>query len=125
MILIWVMSLVTALSWAIVQLESSLALEIRTQALVQRSLDQFQRTEEALLNCEIHLMNLTRPEIQEIGLVMDKVNHTAHGSHCHIRIISAAFYEVQSIQGMHLRSVLMYQAKNHRFKRISWQRVYE
>ncbi len=125
MILLWVMSLVNALSWAIVQLESSLALEIRTQALVQRSLDQFQRTEESLLNCEMHLMNLSHSEIQEIDLVLDKANHTAHGSHCHIRIISAAFYEVQSIQGIHLRSVLIYQAKNHRFKRISWQLVYE
>ena len=105
MILLWVMSLVTALSWAILQLESSLALEIRTQALVQRSLDQFQRTEEALLNCEMHLMNLTRPEIQEIDLVLDKANHPAHGSPCHIRMISPAFYEVQSIQGMHLRKI--------------------
>lgn len=125
MILLWVMSLVTALSWAIVQLESSLALEIRTQALVQRSLDQFQRTEESLLNCEMHLMNLSHSENREIELILDKVNHTAHGLHCHIRMISPAFYEVQSIQGMHLRSVLMYQAKKHRFKRISWQRNYE
>ena len=125
MILLWVMSLVTALSWAIVQLESSLALEIRTQAIVQRSLDQFQRTEEALLNCEGHLMSLSHSEIKELDLASDQVNRVFFEAPCRIRMIAPTLYEVQSIQGIHLRSVLTYQAKNHSFKRISWQRVYD
>ena len=124
MILLWVMSLVTALSWAIAQLESSLVLEIRTQALFQRSLDQFQRTEEALLNCEGHFMNLSHSEIKELEPPSDQVNRAFLEAPCRIRMIAPTLYEIQSIQGIHLRSVLLYQAKNHCFKRISWQRVY-
>lgn len=52
MILLWVMSILMYLTWAIAQLEGYLALEIKTNAIYQAYVHDFQKTERTLLACE-------------------------------------------------------------------------
>ena len=52
MILLWVMSILMYLTWAIAQLEGYLVLEIKTNAIYQAYVHDFQKTERTLLACE-------------------------------------------------------------------------
>ena len=52
MILLWVMSILMYLTWAITQLEQYLVLELKTIAVYQGHLEDFQKTEHVLLACE-------------------------------------------------------------------------
>jgi hypothetical protein len=56
MILLWVMSILMYLTWAIAQLEGYLALEIKTNAIYQTYVHDFQKTERTLLACEQGLL---------------------------------------------------------------------
>ena len=56
MILLWVMSILMCLTWAIAQLEGYLALEIKTNAIYQAHNHDFQKTERTLLACEQSLL---------------------------------------------------------------------
>lgn len=52
MILVWVMSLLLYLGWAITQLESILAFEIRSQAVQRTHQSKFMQNETRLMMCE-------------------------------------------------------------------------
>lgn len=56
MILLWVMSILMYLTWAIAQLEGYLVLEIKTNAIYQAYVHDFHKTERTLLACEQGLL---------------------------------------------------------------------
>ena len=74
MILLWVMSLLLYLAWAVAQLESVLALEIQSQATQAQYQSEFERAESLLIQCEdqlrtflIHEPNPSQEDLDVLG----------------------------------------------------------
>ena len=135
MILLWVMSLLLYLVWAVAQLESVLALEIQSQATQVQYLFQFERAEALLTQCEdqlrrslIHEPNSSQEDLDVLG-----------SEGCRLKLMSATqmvhqqkhpmkntlLVEMEVGQGIRLRSMLRYQISSQHLSRINWQLIYE
>ena len=135
MILLWVMSLLLYLAWAVAQLESVLALEIQSQATQVRYQSEFERAEVLLAQCEdrlriflIHEPDPSKEHFDSLGL-----------EGCRLKLISkpqmvyqqkqqiknTLLIELEVGQGIRLRSVLRYQIASQHLGRINWQPIYE
>ncbi len=135
MILLWVMSLLLYLAWAVGQLESVLALEIQSQATQLQYQSEFERSEALLTQCEdrlrtslIHEPNPSQDDLDILG-----------SEGCRLRLMSATqiahqqkhpmknmlLVEMEVGQGIRFRSVLRYQIPSQHLSRINWQPVYD
>ncbi len=134
MILLWVMSLLLYLAWAVAQLESVLALEIQSQAMQVQYQSEFERAEVLLAQCEDRLRTLL---IHEPDPSHDFDALATKG--CRLKLISkpqmahqqkhlmknTLLVEMEVGQGIRLRSVLRYQIPSQHLSRINWQPIYE
>ncbi len=137
MILLWVMSILLYLAWAVAQLESVLALEIQSQAMQVQYQSEFERAEVLLAQCEDRLRTLL---IHEPDPDPSKENFDSLGlEDCRLKLISkpqivhqkshqinnTLLIELEVGQGIQLRSVLRYQIPSQHLSRINWQPIYE
>jgi len=135
MILLWVMSLLLYLAWAVAQLESVIALEIQSQATQVQYLSQFERAEALLTQCEdqlrrslIHEPDPSKEHFDSLGLegcrlkLISKPQIVHQPKH---QIKNALLIETEVGQGIRLRSVLRYQISSQHLSRINWQPIYE
>ena len=135
MILLWVMSLLLYLAWAVAQLESVLALEIQSQATQVRYLSQFERAEALLTQCEdrlrtllIHEPNPSQEDLDVFGsegcrLKLMSATQMVHQQKQQIK--NTLLIELEVGQGIRLRSALHYQIPSQHLSRINWQPVYD
>jgi hypothetical protein len=135
MILLWVMSILLYLAWAVAQLESVLALEIQSQAMQAQYQSQFERVEVLLAQCEDRLRTLLihEPDSSQEGV------EVSGPEGCRLKLISKAqmvhqqkhpikntlLIEMEVGQGIRLRSVLRYPIASQHLSRINWQPIYE
>ena len=135
MILLWVMSLLLYLAWAVAQLESVLALEIQSQATQIRYQSEFERAEALLTQCEdrlrtslIHGPDPSQEDLHVLGLegcrlkLMSTTQIVYQQKH---PIKNTLLVEMEVGQGIRLRSVLRYQISSQHLSRINWQPIYE
>ncbi len=135
MILLWVMSLLLYLAWAVAQLESVIALEIQSQATQVQYLSQFERAEALLTQCEdqlrrslIHEPDPAKEHFDSLGLegCRLKLMSTTQMVHQHKDPIkNTLLIELEVGQGIRLCSVLRYQISSQHLIRINWQPIYE
>ena len=135
MILLWVMSLLLYLAWAVAQLESVLALEIQSQATQVRYQSEFERAEVLLAQCEARLRTLLIQEPDPSQEDFDVLGSEG----CRLKLMSATqmvhqqkhpmkntlLVEMEVGQGIRLRSMLRYQISSQHLSRINWQLIYE
>ena len=135
MILLWVMSVLLYLAWAVAQLESVLALEIQSQATQVRYQSEFERAEALLIQCEdrlrtllIHEPNPSEEDFDVLGSegCRLKLMRTTQMVHQHKDPIkNELLIEMEVGQEIRLRSVLRYQIASQHLSRINWQPIYE
>ena len=135
MILLWVMSVLLYLAWAVAQLESVLALEIQSQATQVRYQSEFERAEALLIQCEdrlrtllIHEPDPSKENFDSLGLegCRLKLMSTTQMAHQHKDSIkNTLLIELEVGQGIRLRSALHYQIPSQHLSRINWQPIYE
>ncbi len=135
MILLWVMSLLLYLTWAVVQLESIVALEIQSQATQVRYQSEFERAEALLIQCEdrlrtslIHEPNSSQEDLDVLGsegcrLKLMSTTQIAHQQKHPMK--NMLLVEMEAGQGIRFRSVLRYQIPSQHLSRINWQPVYD
>jgi hypothetical protein len=135
MILLWVMSILLYLAWAVAQLESVLALEIQSQAMQVQYQSEFERVEVLLAQCEDRLRALLihEPDSSQEGV------EVLGPEGCRLKLISKAqmvhqqkhpikitlLIEMEVGQGIRLRSALRYPIASQHLSRINWQPIYE
>ncbi len=135
MILLWVMSLLLYLAWAVAQLESVLALEIQSQATQVRYQSEFERAEVLLIQCEdrlrtflIHEPDPSEDDFNSLALVgcrlklMSKLQIVHQQKH---PIKNELLIEMEVGQEIRLRSVFRYQIPSQYLNRTNWQPVYD
>ncbi len=135
MILLWVMSLLLYLAWAVAQLESVLALEIQSQATQVRYQSEFERAEVLLAQCEdrlrtllIHEPNPSQEYFDSLGLEgcrLKLINKPQMAHQQKHPIKNMLLLEMEVDQEIRLRSVLCYPIASQHLSRINWQRIYE
>lgn len=135
MILLWVMSLLLYLAWAVAQLESVLALEIQSQATQVRYQSEFERAEVLLAQCEdrlrtllIHEPDPSQEDLDVLGSegCRPKLMSTMQMVHQQKQQIkNTLLIELEVGQGIRLRSALHYQIASQHLSRINWQPIYE
>ena len=135
MILLWVMSLLLYLAWAVAQLESVIALEIQSQATQAQYLSQFERAEALLTQCEdqlrrslIHEPNPSQEDLDVLGpegcrLKLMSATQMVHEQKHPMK--NTLLVEMEVGQRIRLRSVLRYQISSQHLSRINWQPIYE
>ena len=135
MILLWVMSLLLYLAWAVAQLESVIALEIQSQATQVQYLSQFERAEALLTQCEdqlrrslIHEPNPSQEDLDVLGpedcpLKLMSATQMVHQQKHPMK--NMLLVEMEVGQGIRLRSALRYQISSQHLSRINWQLIYE
>ena len=135
MILLWVMSLLLYLAWAVAQLESVLTHEIQSQATQVRYQSEYESAEELLERCEDRLRTLliqepdpSQEDFDSLGLegcrlkLMSTTKMVHQQKH---QIKNALLIEMEVGQGIRLRSVLRYQIGSQHLSHINWQPIYE
>ncbi len=135
MILLWVMSLLLYLARAVAQLESVLALEIQSQATQVRYQSEFERAEVLLAQCEdrlriflIHEPDPSQEDFDVLGLGGCRLKLMSKPQMAHQQkdsIKNTLLIELETGQGIRLRSVLRYQIASQHLSRINWQPIYE
>ena len=135
MTLLWVMSLLLYLAWAVTELESVITLEIQSQASQSRYQSQFERAEARLAQCEDRLSTLLSLDPDGTEEQLDALIPMG----CHARFMNnpemanfknrhmkhMRFIEMEVGQGIRLRSVLRYEITNQKIIRINWQIIHE
>jgi len=135
MILLWAMSLLLYLTWAVAQLESIVAIEIQSQATQLQYQSEFERAEALLVQCEdrlrtllIHAPDPSQEDLDVLGpedcrlKLMSKPQMVHQPKH---QIKNALLIETEVGQGIRLRSVFRYQIPSQHLIRINWQPIYE
>ena len=135
MILLWVMSLLLYLAWAVAQLESLLAHEIQSHATQVRYQSEFESAEVLLEQCEDRLRTLliqepdpSQEDFDSLGLegcrlkLMSTTQMVHQQKH---QIKNVLLIEMEVGQGILLRSVLRYQIASQHLSHINWQPIYE
>ncbi len=129
------MSLLLYLTWAVVQLESIVALEIQSQATQVRYQSEFERAEALLIQCEdqlrtflIHEPNPSQEDLDVLGsegcpLKLMSATQMVHQQKHPMK--NTLLVEMEVGQGIRLRSVLRYQIPSQYLSRINWQLIYE
>lgn len=135
MILLWVMSLLLYLAWAVTQLESVLALEIQSQATQVRCQSEFERAETLLAQCEDRLSALLShdPDATEehldalipLGCQARFMSNPGAVDFNNPHMKNIRFIEMEVGQGIRLRGVLRYEIPSQKIIRINWQLIYE
>lgn len=135
MILLWVMSLLLYLAWAIGQLESVLALEIQSQAIQVKHYSEFLKTELLLGVCEdqvrsILLNQVDTPEnelnsLNALGCRVRMVESRAVAIPKNLPINNERLIELEVGHSLRLRSLLEHQIISQETSRINWQVIYE
>jgi len=135
MILLWVMSLLLYLAWAVTQLESVLALEIQSQASQIQYQSEFERAEKLLAQCQDRLSTLlsldpdgTEEHLEALipmGCHARFMNNPEMANFKNRHMKHMRFIEMEVGQRIRLRSVLRYQIPSQRIIRINWQLIHE
>ena len=135
MILLWVMSLLLYLAWAITQLELVLALEIQSQASQIQYLSDFERAETLLAQCQDRLSTLLShdPDATEehlealipMGCDARFMSNPGTVDFNNRHMKKMRFIEMEVGQRIRLRSVLRYEIPSQRIIRINWQLIHE
>ncbi len=135
MILLWVMSLLLYLAWAVTQLESVLALEIQSQASQIQYQSEFERAETLLAQCQDRLSALlsldsdgTEEHLEALipmGCHARFMNNPEMANFKNRHMKHMRFIEMEVGQGIRLRSVLRYEITNQKIIRINWQLIHE
>jgi hypothetical protein len=135
MILLWVMSLLLYLAWAVTQLESVLALEIQSQASQIQYQSEFERAEALLAACEdrlktllIHDPDATEEHLEALILMGCQARFMSNPGTVDFNnryMKNMCFIEMELGQGIRLRSVLRYEIPSQRIIRINWQLIHE
>ena len=135
MILVWVMSLLLYLAWAVAQLESVLALEIESQATQVQYQSEFEGAEVLLAQCEDRLRTFLIHEPDPSEENFDVLSSEG----CRLKMISkpqmvhqqkhpiknTLLIELEVGQGIRLRRVFRYPIASQHLSRINWQPIYE
>ena len=135
MILLWVMSLLLYLAWAVAQLESVLVFEIQSQSSQNRYQSEFEREEALLAQCEDRLRTLFIHEPDPSEEQFD----TLETEGCRAKLMSSPqlahqknhqtknlhWIEMEVGQRIRLRSVFRYEFTSQHLRRINWQPIYE
>ncbi len=135
MILLWVMSLLLYLAWAVTQLESVLALEIQSQASQIQYQSEFERAETLLVQCEDRLSTLVSHDADANEEHLEALIPMG----CQARFIgnpgtvdfnnrymkNMRFIEMEVGQRIRLRRVLRYEIPSQRIIQINWQLIHE
>ena len=135
MILLWVMSVLLYLAWAVAQLESVLALEIQSQATQVRYQSEFERAEALLVQCEdrlrtllVHAPDPSQEDFDLLGPEGCRLKLMSKPQMVHqpkYQIKNALLIEMEVGQEIRLRSVFRYQIPSQHLNRINWQPVYD
>lgn len=135
MILLWVMSLLLCLAWAVAQLESVLALEIQSQATQVQYQSEFEGAEVLLIRCEDRLRTFLIHEpdpseenfdvLSSEGCRLKLMSTTQMVHQQKQQIKNTLLIELEVGQGIWLRSALRYQIASQHLSRINWQPIYE
>jgi hypothetical protein len=135
MILLWVMSILLYLAWAVAQLESVLTLEIQSQAMQVQYQSEFERAEALLTQCEdqlrrslIHEPDPSKEHFDSLGLEGCRLKLISKPQMAHQQkhlMKNTLLVEMEVGQGIQLRSVLRYQIPSQNLSRINWQPIYE
>jgi hypothetical protein len=134
MILLWLMSFLMYLAWAITQLEHHLVLEIKTMAVQASHTEAFEQAERALLECEQGLTEsishaqskpgaddaLGRCQI-EILASSEPIKGGKHKSTIHQRRL----YRIQVGDQVRLQSTIIVDHQSGIVTRLNWQQLYE
>jgi hypothetical protein len=135
MILLWVMSLLLYLTWAVAQLESVLAFEIQSQATQAQYQSEFEKAEALLAQCEDRLRTLLTHESNP----SEENFNTLDFEGCRAKSIgnfpaprlnqhqmkNTLWIEMEVGQSIRMRSVFRYQMTSQQLSRINWQVIYE
>ncbi len=132
------MSLLLYLTWAVVQLESIVALEIQSQAIQVRYQSEFEKAEALLAHCEDRLKRLLIYEADSVEMdfnfldlegcrpkLISNFGNSAIPNLNNPQMINIRWIEMEVGQGIRLRSVLRYQIPSQQLSRISWQLIYD
>lgn len=123
MILLWVMSILMYLSWAVTQLEHSLSLEIKTMAVYQSQMELFQKTENHLLLCEQSLLaNAPLRDCRIELIAVQAPNKTKQGK---VKLDHTKRYQVRVGDRVRLQSTVLHDLERGTIQRINWQQLYE
>ena len=132
MILLWVMSILMYLTWAIAQLEGYLALEMKTNAIYQAYLHDFQKTERALLACE---QGLLEPALVESS----KPSAEGFSDRCRIEALGPVvpssrtqeipqrkyLYQIRAGNRIRIESTVIVDHFAGTMTRLNWQQLYD
>ena len=132
MILLWVMSILMYLTWAIAQLEGYLALEMKTNAIYQAYLHDFQKTERTLLACE---QGLLEPALVESS----KPAAEGFADRCQIGALGPVesssraqgtqqqkyVYQIRAGNQMRIESTVIVDHFAGTMTRLNWQQLYD
>jgi hypothetical protein len=132
MILLWVMSILMYLTWAIAQLEGYLALEMKTNAIYQAHNHDFQQTEHTLLACEQSLLK---------SVLLDSSKPVAEGFayRCRIEALGPAesssraqgtqqqkyVYQIRAGNQMRIESTVIVDHFAGTMTRLNWQQLFD
>lgn len=135
MMLLWVMSLLFYLVWAVTQLESVLAFEIQSQAIQVSHQSEFETVEALLVQCEdrlrtlfIHEPDLTSEQFDSFeiaGCRVKLINKLGMANQKNYQTKNVRLIEIEAGQRIRLRSVLRYQITSQQINRINWQPIDE
>ena len=132
MILLWVMSILMYLTWAIAQLEGYLALEIKTNAIYQAHNHDFQQTEHTLLACEQSLLEPTfldssKPAVEGFAdrCRIEVLGPTESSSRAQGTQQQKYVYQIRAGNQMRIESTVIVDHFAGTMTRLNWQQLFD
>ena len=132
MILLWVMSILIYLTWAIAQLEGYLVLEMKTIAIYQAHLNDFQKTERTLLACEQSLIEPTllessTPAVEMFadGCRIEAIGPVEPRSKPKGALHQKYLYRIRAGDHIRIASTVIVDHRNRTMTRLNWQPLYD
>lgn len=144
MIVLWVMSILVYLTWAIVQLEYYLTLDIKSTAIQQTYLESFQKAEHTLLACEqslldSHPFDLTQSKTLQHSIT-SKPKQQSPIQKCEIETIGPVaprggskketlqqkyLYHIRAGDHIRIASTVIVDHRNGTMTRLNWQQLHD
>jgi hypothetical protein len=141
MILLWVMSILMYLTWAITQLEQYLVLELKTIAVYQGHLEDFQKTEHVLLACEQSLLEPASLESSQLKITYSQSPAKSTQMPCIIEAIGLveprkgssknviqnpkSLYHIRVGDRIRMESTMIVDHLAGTLTRLNWQQLYD
>ena len=132
MILLWVMSILMYLTWAIAQLEGYLALEMKTNAIYQAYVHDFQKTERTLLACEKGLfepalVESSKPAAEGFadGCQIEALGPVESSSRTQGTPQRKYLYQIRAGNRIRIESTVIVDHSAGTKTRLNWQQLYD